>query len=166
MEQKPCVFCQIVRGAIPSKIVYEDDLVIAFLDIAPRSKAMTIVAPKQHYNKFDENFDLSLKTFFSALIVAEMIKQALQPKEINFSIIRSEAVPHFHIRIYPIFEKEVPLLEGEPVYTNEFELESLAQKIRSVKIELKKEEKVEEKKEEEPRTEEEIYHIRRSLELA
>lgn len=172
MDQRPCVFCQIVGGAIPAKIVYQDQSSLAFLDVNPRSKGMTIVIPRQHYKQFDENLDSSFKTFSSALVVAEMVKQALQPKEINFSIINSEMVPHFHIRIYPVYEKEMPLMENQSIQIDESELESIAQKIRSVKIEFKKEEKVEEvkKEEEKPvekeRSKEETYWIKRNIDLA
>ena len=43
-----CLFCRIVRGEIPAAKVYEDDLVLAFRDIAPRSPIHILVIPKQH----------------------------------------------------------------------------------------------------------------------
>jgi histidine triad (HIT) family protein len=43
-----CLFCRIVRGEIPSTKVYEDDLVLAFRDIAPRSPTHILVIPKEH----------------------------------------------------------------------------------------------------------------------
>lgn len=174
MEQRPCVFCGIINKSIPSKIVFEDDFSTAFLDIAPRSRGMTIIAPKQHYKEFDENFELSQKVFSSALVVAEMVKQALAPKSVSMSIITSEEVPHFHIRLYPVYEEEqVPLVENRSIETSEVELESIAQKIRGIKIEIRKEEvkeeKVEEKKEETPksksRSRKDIYWLKRSMEI-
>ncbi len=162
-----CIFCEIVKGNVKSKIVHEDEVSLAFLDINPRTKGMTIVIPKQHYEKFDENFELSARIFLSASIVAEKIKQALNPREILFSIIPSELVKHFHIRIYPVFD-EFPLTETKPLIVSEEELESIAGKVRSVRIELKeekKEEKVEEKKEGKKRSEEEVYWIRRDFEI-
>lgn len=169
MEQKLCVFCQIANKQTLAKIVYEDDNSTAFLDIAPRSKGMTIVIPKQHYKEFDENFELSKKVFSSALIVSEMIKQALNPKSISLSIIESEEISHFHIRVYPVYEDQIPLIESKPIETSEAELENIAEKVRGIKIEFKKEEvkeeKPEEKKEEKPRTKEEIYWMKRSMEI-
>ncbi len=161
-----CIFCEIVKGNVKSKIVHEDEISLAFLDINPRSKGMTIVIPKQHYEKFDENFEVCARVFLSALIVGEKIKQALNPKEIIFSIIPSEIVKHFHIRIYPVFD-EIPLKEAKPLIVSEEELESIAEKIRSIRIELKeeKEEKIEEKKEERERSEEEVYWIKRDFEI-
>ena len=172
--EEACIFCQIVKRNVKSKIVHEDEVSLAFLDINPRSKGMTIVIPKQHYQNFDENFELSARVFLSALIVAEKLKQALNPKEIFFSIIPSELVKHFHIRVYPVYENQIPLAEAQPLKISEAELEAMAEKIRSIKIEFKqakekvekKEEVKEVKEEEKKRTEEEIYWIKRDFEIA
>jgi len=43
-----CLFCRIVRDEIPSTKVYEDDAVLAFHDIAPRSPTHILVIPKEH----------------------------------------------------------------------------------------------------------------------
>jgi len=167
--EKPCVFCQIANKQTLAKIVYEDDNSIAFLDRFPRSKGMTILVPKQHYKDFDENFELSQKVFSSALIVAEMIKQALDPLSISFSIIESGEIPHFHIRVYPVYEDQIPLIENKPFETSDVELEDIAGKIRGIKIKFKEEEKEEkpkeEKKEEKPRSKEEVYWMKRSMEI-
>lgn len=165
-----CIFCQIASKKIPAKAVYEDENCIAFLDIAPRSKGMTIVASRQHYKEFDENFELSSKIFQSALIVSEMVKQALQPKSVSLSIISSEAVPHFHIRIYPVYEKEIPLIENQPIEMDERTLDDIAGKIRSVRVERKeekKEEVKEEVEEEKPSelSDEDAYWIKRDMEM-
>lgn len=45
-----CVFCRIVKREIPSKILYEDDLVLAFEDIDPQSPIHILVIPKKHYS--------------------------------------------------------------------------------------------------------------------
>ena len=43
-----CIFCQIIEGKIPCKKIYEDDDVLAFLDIASDSYGHTLVIPKTH----------------------------------------------------------------------------------------------------------------------
>ncbi|MEM5834384.1 MAG: HIT domain-containing protein [Candidatus Aenigmatarchaeota archaeon] len=163
-----CVFCNIVKKLIPSNIIYEDEATLAFLDINPRSVGMSIVIPKQHYQNFDENLEISTKVFSSALKVAEMIKKSLRPRQISFSVINSEIVPHFHVRIYPIFEKEIPLMEAQPIAMSEEEIKSIANKIREFAPteEKPREEKVEEEKKEEERSEEETYWIKRKIQLA
>lgn len=43
-----CLFCKIVKGDIPSEIIYEDDKVIAFNDINPQAPVHFLVIPKEH----------------------------------------------------------------------------------------------------------------------
>lgn len=50
-----CLFCKIVAGEIPSKIVYEDDVCIAFDDIEPEAPVHTLVVPKTHYQNLQDN---------------------------------------------------------------------------------------------------------------
>jgi histidine triad (HIT) family protein len=54
MEVKDCIFCKIVAGQIPVAKVYEDQEVLAFLDIGPVSDGHTLVIPKAHYGTVDE----------------------------------------------------------------------------------------------------------------
>jgi histidine triad (HIT) family protein len=48
-QKKNCIFCKLISGEIPAKKVYEDDKVIALLDINPISKGHTLIMPKEHY---------------------------------------------------------------------------------------------------------------------
>lgn len=165
MEQRTCIFCQIARNKIPAKIVYEDENSLAFLDVAPRSKGMCIVIPRQHYKEFDENIELSEKIFSSALKVAERIKKTLNPKSVSISVISSEEIPHFHVRVYPVYEDQIPLIENKPLQVTEDELDSIAQKIRAEEPKKEEEKKEEKKEEEKPRTKEEIYWMKRQMEI-
>ncbi|GAB5046044.1 histidine triad nucleotide-binding protein [Thermodesulfovibrio sp. TK110] len=45
-----CIFCRIIKKEIPSKIIYEDELVLAFEDIAPQAPIHVLVIPKKHYS--------------------------------------------------------------------------------------------------------------------
>lgn len=49
-----CIFCKIINKEIPSKIVYEDDEVLAFEDIAPQAPIHIVVIPKKHIAKITE----------------------------------------------------------------------------------------------------------------
>ncbi|MFH7860449.1 MAG: hypothetical protein QW602_00390 [Candidatus Aenigmatarchaeota archaeon] len=96
-----------------------------------------------------------------------MIRKSLRPRQISFSVINSEIVPHFHVRIYPIFEKEMPLIEAQPIAMSEEEIKNIANRIREfAPQEEKPEEEKELKEEKEERSEEETYWIRRKIELA
>lgn len=165
-----CIFCEIVKRKISARIVYEDEKHLAFLDIAPKSKGMCIVIPKKHFINFDEKPNLANKTFKVALVVAEKIKYALNPLTIFFSVIQVQ-VPHFHIRIYPVYEDQIPLIENKPIETNERELDDIANKIRNtVVVDKRKKRKVTEKKpkeiKKEERSEEDEFWLKRSMEVA
>ena len=54
MNAGDCIFCKIVTGAIPATKIYEDEIVLAFLDIGPISDGHTLVIPKQHFDKLHE----------------------------------------------------------------------------------------------------------------
>lgn len=49
VQKENCIFCKIIKGEIPSRKVFEDDILIAILDINPAGKGHTIVMPKEHY---------------------------------------------------------------------------------------------------------------------
>ena len=51
MGVQDCIFCKIVSGQIPSAKIYEDEVVVAFLDIGPISDGHTLVMPRQHVEK-------------------------------------------------------------------------------------------------------------------
>lgn len=49
-----CLFCRIVAGEIPAEVVYRDDRVLAFLDIAPKAPVHVLVIPRGHYDDITE----------------------------------------------------------------------------------------------------------------
>ena len=57
-----CIFCKIVRKEIPSKVVYEDDRLLAFRDVNPLAPVHVLIVPKQHVTNIldinEENIDL------------------------------------------------------------------------------------------------------------
>ena len=49
-----CLFCKILDGEIPSKKVYEDDMIYAFYDIEPQAPQHVIIVPKEHIKSANE----------------------------------------------------------------------------------------------------------------
>lgn len=49
-----CLFCSIIKGEIPSKKVYEDEMCYAFLDIAPQAPVHCLIIPKEHITSADD----------------------------------------------------------------------------------------------------------------
>ena len=64
-----CIFCKIIAGEIPSKKVYEDDLVFAFHDISPMAPVHVLIVPKTHIPSAD-GVDASNSASVSAIFEA------------------------------------------------------------------------------------------------
>lgn len=105
-----CIFCKIISGEIPSYKVYEDDHVLAFLDITQGTKGHTLVIPKKHFNNV---YDLDEETVFHVFSVvpklANALKETFQP--IGLNIINNNDKPlqsvfHFHIHLIPRYEND------------------------------------------------------------
>ncbi len=106
MYDKDCIFCKIAQGIIPSNVVYEDDDVIAFLDISQVTQGHTLVIPKNH----TQNFLTAEKDIMHKVMdVAQRIGQAqisiLGAKGVNIlTNVNKEAgqsVYHFHVHVIP-----------------------------------------------------------------
>lgn len=103
---KDCIFCKIIAGEIPNYTVYEDEHVLAFLDIHPRAKGHTLVIPKVHAETFlDLNEDLIQYITLGLRRSMERIEHVLHPDGYNVGWNQLEAggqeVPHLHIHIMP-----------------------------------------------------------------
>ncbi|MFH8080646.1 MAG: HIT family protein [Candidatus Aenigmatarchaeota archaeon] len=132
-----CIFCAIAKKSLASRIVYEDNETMAFLDITPRSKGMCLVIPKKHIENFNQDVNLAKECFETALIVEQKIFKSLKPLAVFIAALPSQ-VPHAHLRVYPVYEKEIPLIENKPIQTNDAELDEIAKKLKSVNIEKAK----------------------------
>ena len=49
-----CIFCKIINKEIPGKIIYDDDVCIAFLDLSQATYGHTLVIPKKHFENILE----------------------------------------------------------------------------------------------------------------
>ncbi len=96
------VFTKIIRGEIPCHKVYEDDHVIAFLDVHPLAQGHTLVVPKQ---QIDHLWDLDDETYEYLWRVTKRlgahIKDVLQPVRVGV-VVEGFGVPHVHIHLVPI----------------------------------------------------------------
>ena len=104
---KECLFCKIASGDIPSYKIYEDEIVIAFLDINPDSNGHTLIIPKKHY--LDMN-DIPLDTLTHIFKVAKELKNKLD-KKLNtegLTFIQNngdiQEVKHFHLHLKPYYK--------------------------------------------------------------
>ncbi|ABA59498.1 histidine triad nucleotide-binding protein [Nitrosococcus oceani] len=54
IDQTDCIFCKIIEGELPAKVVYEDDQVIAFEDIHPKAKIHLLLVPRSHISSLEQ----------------------------------------------------------------------------------------------------------------
>ena len=105
-----CVFCSIIEGKIPSKKVYEDDDVLAILDISQTTKGHTLVMPKKHYENFLEMPENEFKTLMAKTQkVAAKVTENLGANGCNILIntneVAGQTVMHTHVHIIPRYDE-------------------------------------------------------------
>lgn len=105
-----CIFCKIVAGEIPASKVYEDDQVLAFLDITQVTKGHTLVIPKKHYrNVLEMDAEAAGQLFTAVPAIARQLKEKLGASGLNIVNNNEEAagqtVFHTHIHLLPRFDQ-------------------------------------------------------------
>lgn len=101
-----CIFCKIAQKNVPGKIIYEDDICLAFLDLSQTTDGHTLVIPKKHYENILEvdNEILSHLMIVTKNLANKIIKK-LNAKGVNIltnaNEIAGQTVMHFHIHIIP-----------------------------------------------------------------
>ncbi|PFA62569.1 HIT family protein [Bacillus sp. AFS015802] len=101
-----CIFCKIIDGEIPAMKVYEDDHVLAFLDISQVTKGHTLLIPKVHKeNVYELTPDIAGHLFSVAPKIANSIKAEFNPVGMNLLSNAGEeagqSVFHFHMHFIP-----------------------------------------------------------------
>lgn len=116
-----CIFCKIVKKEIPSKLLYEDDIVMAYLDINPEHSGHTLIIPKKHFTNLD---DIDLETLTHIMKIAKKIKKLLEEKidAKGIKLIQNngtlQEVKHYHLHIIPDCKvKELPIDEVYEILT-------------------------------------------------
>lgn len=97
-----CIFCKIVSGEIPSKVVYEDENVLAFNDIDPQAPIHIVVIPKTHFaNILELNDSNILKAIFDSIknIAAEQKMKDGFRIVCNTGAQGGQTVDHLHFHI-------------------------------------------------------------------
>ena len=107
-----CIFCKIVRGEIPSYKVFEDDLIMAFLDVNPYAPGHTLIIPKEH--------TLDLETIDNE-VLSHIMKKArdiaklvtTKMKAPGYTLIQNngfvQEVKHYHLHIIPKYRENMEM---------------------------------------------------------
>ena len=137
--KEDCIFCKIASGAIPSAKVYEDEGVLAFLDIAPVEKGHTLVISKRvHTEALPDTPDEILAELFGVArkIGAAMLRAGFG----GFNVVQNnypdggQAVPHIHLHVIPRAKgRKGPLAwaSGANPYADDAERAAYAERLRA-----------------------------------
>lgn len=98
-----CVFCMIASGEIPSTPVYEDEMVVAFDDIAPQAPVHTLIIPRDHYRDIDDDVPdevlLALLRAVPAVAAAKGVDASGHRVIVNTGDDAGQTVHHLHVHV-------------------------------------------------------------------
>ena len=105
-----CLFCEIIKGNIPSSKIYEDEFCIAILDIRPINKGHILIIPKEHHELI---IDYPQEIVMYLFGIAQKFNKVLRNVElkcdgVNFYVSDGESagqeIFHTHVHVFPRFE--------------------------------------------------------------
>ncbi len=107
MDQMPsCIFCKIVAGQLESSKVYEDDEMLAFMDIQPVHQGQVLVIPKHHIDHFSDIPDaLALRIYMKTHALLKIVREVVRPERVGL-VVHGYGVPHAHMIIIPQHHKD------------------------------------------------------------
>jgi histidine triad (HIT) family protein len=132
MPDPDCIFCKIVAGELPAKIVDEDEATMAFMDIAPATRGHALVIPRRHARDLLEISQEDLQaTIAAAQRLAGRVRARLGADGVN--LLNScgagawQTVFHFHIHVIPRYEGDPLRLPWVPEQGDPQEIQAAAQ---------------------------------------
>ena len=132
-----CVFCRIIKGEIPCTKIYEDDMVLAFLDIAPFNFEHTIIVPKDHHHSITTLGSDYLNAIINlAPKIGTAIMRATGAEGFNIfqnnGRVAGQTVPHVHFHVLPRFADDAVIISAsQKKYESTEAMAELAGKIQS-----------------------------------
>jgi histidine triad (HIT) family protein len=130
-KDEPCLFCKIVSRELEAKIIFEDEISIAFLDVRPLFPGHVLLIPKAHYPTLTDLPAALIGPFFTnAQMLARKVQAAMKADGSFVAInnVVSQSVPHLHVHIVPrkrqdglrgFFWPRRPYQEGEMLAMHE-----------------------------------------------
>ncbi len=110
-QKKQCIFCHIIAGKIPSKKVYEDDKIIAILDINPATPGHVLVMPKEHYMIMPQMAEEDIKHIYvTAKVISQAQLRGLSVEGTNIFIangyVAGQKAQHFMLHVIPRLQND------------------------------------------------------------
>lgn len=136
-----CIFCRIVAGELPSRTVYADETVQAFLDVNPLAPGHTLVIPKAHHVRLNDLDSDLAESVFSVLHRLTIDVEAAVDADgttvgFNNGVAAGQEVPHVHGHIVPRFDGDgggpIHGVTGSRPRLKDDEMDDIAATIRNV----------------------------------
>lgn len=132
-----CIFCKIVNGDIPSAKVYENEHVLAFMDISQVTKGHTLVIPKVHKeNIFELSPEIARKLYESVPAIASALKKEFNPQGLNTlnnnGAFADQSVFHFHLHLIPRYDESDGFKAKWVTHADEYSADELKQLADSI----------------------------------
>ena len=104
-----CLFCKIIDGSIPSKTVYEDDIVKVFLDINPNTDGHMLIVPKKHVVTVNDiDSELASHIVEVKKKMYDLLKEKLNIE--GLTIVQNndlgQDVKHYHVHLIPRYKDD------------------------------------------------------------
>lgn len=137
MSADECIFCRVVAGTVESSRVYEDEGVLAFMDIQPVTDGHLLVIPKRHApNLADLDEQLGMSMFRVGQRLAAALRTSGLPCEgVNFFLADGEVafqeVFHVHLHVFPRTPGDGFRIEADWRERPRAELDDASKRIRS-----------------------------------
>ena len=130
-----CVVCQIISGNVPSKKVYEDELVMAVLDVNGANPGHCFVMPKNHYPIIEQVPDSEIGRLFQVSNkISSAIFESLGAQGTNIFVANGipagQTVAHFTINVIPRKENDGVNLQWQPKQLSEEEMSTVELKLK------------------------------------
>ena len=135
-----CVFCGIVAGDVPGRVVHETDDAVAFLDADPLAEGHTLVVPREHHRTMaDLPTDRAAGVFEAVRELTPRVQAAVDADAANVGLndgaASGQEVPHLHVHIVPRFEGDggapIHAVAGRRPDLSEEELDAVAEDVRT-----------------------------------
>lgn len=129
-----CIFCKIANHEILGKVLYEDEICMAFLDLSQTTNGHTLVIPKKHSNNFLDTDPVILAHLVKvAQEVAKTLLEKTNAKGMNIisnmNEVAGQTVHHFHIHLIPRYQKDDGIQIHYSDHSSDVDLESIYQNI-------------------------------------
>ena len=114
-----CLFCKMIKGEVPCKKIYEDDLVIGILDLYPDSDGHTLIIPKEHYEdltKIPNELLIHINDVVKEIMPTLMDKMKAKSFSTRVNYGESQAIKHYHMHLLPNYHMKSVTIKQDEAY--------------------------------------------------